>query len=337
MRDELVVFVWRKGRPHRLHEQPIELVARDVLDHHIVDLGDVFLQELVVLRRLEVLIGEPRVVLQFLFVRQIVAIAHFEVPLHRHLYLHRPVRDRAEQRPLDQRLDRPREVVVEARQRDVGARVRVVDREDLAVLDQGLAGVELPQEERVDETADRHDLPAGFRREEAVLHLIAPVYRLRRVVAHHHRLGADREAASEDVESFYRRLEVHEPLAGFVVAPVELVGVLDPRHADPCAPVERLHEQRVADLLRDAIELERPVVLRGGVGEARVVGRLLVGDQPGFRDLQAEPDHGRVGGVLLHRLERERVVHEVHVVHQSDLLQPLPRDVVPVREAVDHE
>ena len=41
--------------------------------------------------------------------------------------------------------------------------------------------------------------------------------------------------------------------------------------------------------------------------------------------------------MLLHRLERERVVEQVHAVHQRDLLDPLARHVVPVGEAVDDE
>jgi hypothetical protein len=53
--------------------------------------------------------------------------------------------------------------------------------------------------------------------------------------------------------------------------------------------------------------------------------------------VQAEPDHRAVGGVLLHGLERERVVQQVDVVHQGDLLQPLPGQVVPPRQAVDDQ
>ena len=41
--------------------------------------------------------------------------------------------------------------------------------------------------------------------------------------------------------------------------------------------------------------------------------------------------------MLLHRLERERVVEEVHLVHQRELLQPLAGDVVPPREPVDDQ
>ncbi len=41
--------------------------------------------------------------------------------------------------------------------------------------------------------------------------------------------------------------------------------------------------------------------------------------------------------MLLHGLERERAVEQIHVVHQRDLLQPLARVVVPVREPVDDQ
>ena len=41
--------------------------------------------------------------------------------------------------------------------------------------------------------------------------------------------------------------------------------------------------------------------------------------------------------MLLHRLEGERRVEQVHVVHERDLLEPLARVVVPVGEPVDHQ
>ena len=226
---------------------------------------------------------------------------------------------------------------MEADQADVRARVRVVDRVDLAVADQRLAAVELPAEEGVDRPADGHDLAAGLRAEEVVVDLVAVVERAVGLEPHDHRLGADREAAGEDVEAVDRGLEVHQAPAGLVVAGGELAGVADLAHADPGAAVERLHEQRVADLPRDVGEVERPVVAGGGVGEALVGGRLLVRHEPRRRHLQAEPDHRAIGGVLLHRLERERVVQQVHVVHQRDLLDPLARHVVPVREPVDDQ
>ena len=53
--------------------------------------------------------------------------------------------------------------------------------------------------------------------------LVAVVHRPVGLEVHHHRLGADREAAREDVEVLDRRLQVHQPLARGVVDGVELV------------------------------------------------------------------------------------------------------------------
>src|SRR4029450_10715324 len=75
----------------------------------------------------------------------------------------------------------------------------------------------------------------------------------------------------------------------------------------------------------------------GGGGEPLVLGRDLVGQQPGRGHVEPEPDGGAVAGVLLHRLEGERVVEQVGPVHQGDLLEPFPRVVVPVGEAVDDQ
>ena len=166
---------------------------------------------------------------------------------------------------------------------------------------------------------------------------VAVVHRLLGPEVHDHRLGADRERAREVVVALDRGLEVHQPLARLVVGAVQLGAVADVADADPLAAVVGLHEQRVADGLRDLVEVERLVVLGRGVGEARVVGRVLVRDEHGPRHLQAQPQHRAVGGVLLHRLERERAVEQVDVVHQRDLLQPLAREVVPVGEPVDDE
>jgi len=60
-------------------------------------------------------------------------------------------------------------------------------------------------------------------------------------------------------------------------------------------------------------------------------------DQPGVRHANPEPHQRAVRRVLLHRLERERVVQQVDVVHQRDLLQPRARQVVPPRQPVDHQ
>ena len=221
--------------------------------------------------------------------------------------------------------------------RDVRAGVGVVDRVDRAALDQRLAGVELPAEERVHDPPDRHDLVADLGGEEVVVDGVARVHRLVRVEVHHHRLGADRQRPGEHVVALDGGLQVHQHLAGLVVGAVQLVDVADARDAAPGTAVVRLHEQRVADLVGDRVEVERLVVAGGGVGVLRVVDRVLVRHQRRVGHLQAEPHHRAVGGVLLHGLEGERRVHQVDAVHQRDLLQPLARDVVPVGQPVDHQ
>src|SRR5579859_1755261 len=154
---------------------------------------------------------------------------------------------------------------------------------------------------------------------------------------HHHRLGADRQRAGEHVVALDRLLQVHEHLPAGVVRGVKFGRVADPRDAAPGAAVVWLHEQRVADARRDRVEVERPVVPRGRVHVAGVVDGILVRHQHRLGHLEAKPHHRAVRRVLLHRLERERAVEQVHVVHEGDLLQPLPGVVVPVGEPVDRQ
>ena len=172
--------------------------------------------------------------------------------------------------------------------------------------------------------------------EEPVADVVALVHRLLGPEVHHHRLGADRQRPGE-VVVVDGGLEVHEHLAGVVVRRVQVVLVVDTAHPAPPAAVERLHVERVADLGREHVEVERLVVLGGGVGPAVVVDRVLVGHQDRRRDLEAEPDHRAVRRVLLHRLEGEGAVQQVGAVDQRGLLQPLARVVVPVCEPVDHQ
>jgi hypothetical protein len=106
---------------------------------------------------------------------------------------------------------------VQARQGDVGRRIRIVDREDVVASHERLARVELPAEEGVDELRDRHDLVSLFRREEVVSHLVAVVLRTLRLEPHDHRLRADRQRPREHVEAVDRPLHVHQLLPGRVV------------------------------------------------------------------------------------------------------------------------
>ena len=66
---------------------------------------------------------------ELLLVGEVLAVADLEVVAACLVDPHPPAGRRAERRPADERLHRPREVVVQARQRDVGRGVRVVDRE----------------------------------------------------------------------------------------------------------------------------------------------------------------------------------------------------------------
>ena len=172
--------------------------------------------------------------------------------------------------------------------------------------------------------------------QEAVVDGVPQVHRLVGPEVHHHRLRADGERPGE-VLVVDGGLQVHQHLAGLVVRAVQVAAVVDPRDPAPGAAVERLHVERVAELLGEPVEVEVAVVLLRGVGPAHVVDRVLVRHQRGRRDLEAHPDQRAVGAVLLHRLERERAVEQVGAVDQRGLLQPLARVVVPVREPVDDE
>ena len=179
--------------------------------------------ELLVLRHLEVRVRELAVLRELLLVGEVVAVAPHEVVARVLVDEHLAAGHGAERGPADERLDRPREVVVQRGERDVRRRVRVVDRVRDPVLHDRLARVELPAEERVDEPRDRDHLLAELRREEVVAYLVPVVHRPRRVEPHRHRLGADRERAHEDVEVLERGLQVHHPLARLVVARAELL------------------------------------------------------------------------------------------------------------------
>ncbi len=214
---------------------------------------------------------------------------------------------------------------MQARESDVWAGIGVVDGVHLAASHEGLAGVELPPEERVDEPSDGHDLGSRARRQEAVLDRIAQVHGLVRLKAHDHRLGADRQRAGEHVVVVDRLLQVHQHLAALVIRGMQFRGVPDPGYAAPGAAVVRLHIQRVTDPLRDGVQIEWPI------------DRVLERHEYGLRHLEPQPHHRAVSRVLFHRLKGERAVQQVHVVHQGDLLQPLPRVVVPVSEPVDDQ
>src|SRR5829696_446868 len=204
VRDEMLLLVGRERRLDDAHEQVVELARREPLVREFVEVREVAPAELLVALDLEIVVGETAVALELLLVRERLVVADLEVVACRLVDRHRPFRRDAERRPPHERLHRPREVVVQRRQRDVGRRVRVVDRVRDTVLHDRLARVELPAEERIHEPRDRHDLVPELRREEVVPHVVAVVHRLRRVEPHRHRLRADRERADEDVEVLER-------------------------------------------------------------------------------------------------------------------------------------
>src|SRR4051794_40950795 len=151
VRDEVLVLVLRERRAHGGDDQLVELRALDVLDGRLVEVRELRVAELAVAVDVEVVLGECAVPVELLGVGQVVAVTDLEVGARVLVDAHPAALDRAERAPADERLDRPREVVVQRRERDVRRRVRVVDRIDDAVLHERLARVELPAEERVHE------------------------------------------------------------------------------------------------------------------------------------------------------------------------------------------
>ena len=242
----------------------------------------------------------------------------------------------AEDGPADHVLDEVREVVVQRGDLEVGAGVGEVDRVEDAVLAQRLAGVELPAEERVDgEAGVGEDRPLLAVDEEEV-DLVAVVEGGAGVVLDDVDLRSDADGADEQVEGVDGLLQVHDPLAGLLVGAAQLLRVVDAGDADPGAAVVGLHEERVAEALADLLELPlATVALHRGV-DVGVVGEPLLGrDHPGLGDRHPELHHGAVGGVLLHRLQRPRVVEHVEAVHDDGLLDPLAAGMEPVGEAVE--
>ena len=242
----------------------------------------------------------------------------------------------AEDGPADHVLDEVREVVVQRGDLEVGAGVGEVDRVEDAVLAQRLAGVELPAEERVDgEAGVGEDRPLLAVDEEEV-DLVAVVEGGAGVVLDDVDLRSDADGADEQVEGVDGLLQVHDPLARFFVGSAQLLRVVDAGDADPGAAVVGLHEERVAEALADLLELPlATVALHRGV-DVGVVGEPLLGrDHPGLGDRHPELHHGAVGGVLLHRLQRPRVVEHVEAVHDDGLLDPLAAGMEPVGEAVE--
>ena len=149
--DEVLLLLHRERRADRLHEQLVERRAVEVVDRQLVEAAERLRDELLVTVGLEVLVGESAVLAQLLVVGEVLSVADGEVLPGVEVDAHRPAGDDAERGPAQQSTHRPREVVVQRGNRNVGRGVRVVDRRRLAVLDDRLARVELPPEERVHE------------------------------------------------------------------------------------------------------------------------------------------------------------------------------------------
>src|SRR5215211_3293489 len=164
--DEPLVLVRRERRLHRVDEQSVEVAALDVLDEELVEGLEGVGAELAIVVGVEVRVREAPVRGHHVVVGEILAVADGELVGRRLVDAHRASAREAEERPLDERGDRPREVVVQARERHVRGCVRVVDRIDDAVLDDRFGRVELPAEEGVHEPAERDHLEADVGSEE---------------------------------------------------------------------------------------------------------------------------------------------------------------------------
>ena len=116
---------------------------------------------------------------------------------------------------------------------------------------------------------------------------------------------------------------------------MQLVGVVDPAHPHPGASVVRFHVE-VAELLANLTKIEQPGVtlqsrLEVGGGLVLLGGTIQVSGTGKPSRIIATYE------LFLHRLEGPRVVEDVQPVHEHGLLDPLPADLVPVGEPVEHD
>src|SRR5581483_4000751 len=132
--DEPVVLVRRVHRAHRVDEQRVERRTDHPVVDHLVQVVQRPVTEFQIPPGLEVGVGKRPVGGQLLAVGDPRRVRDLEVLLRRQVKARPAARDEREQGPLDQRLHRPREVVVQAGESHVRTRVRVVDRVDLAGL-----------------------------------------------------------------------------------------------------------------------------------------------------------------------------------------------------------
>ena len=142
----------------------------------------------------------------------------------------------AQNAPGDEGPDRPREVVVEAHERDVGRRVRIVDQGRLIALT--ITSQELNSQRKNALTSRLIVSTSRWRlgREEVRLGAVAVVPVGGGVMPGDEGLRPDREAAREHVEVLDGGLHVHQPLARVLVGEAELLRVVmrvTPTHIPP--------------------------------------------------------------------------------------------------------
>src|SRR5688500_10678217 len=125
--------------------------------------------EILELRRRQALPRNRGVAGQLLTVRQLVG-RDLEPWLPVESAPHAPSGGGTEERPAQVGLDQPWEVVVQGGDLRIGTRIREIDGVPAARLLQGLAGIEVPAEERVDRERDVLELRLRIRRKEFAVH-----------------------------------------------------------------------------------------------------------------------------------------------------------------------
>src|ERR1035438_5070459 len=114
VRDELVVLVRRVNRLDRLDQQLVEGRAGHPVQHDVVRQRLLGRPEVLVTRGIEVGIGQHTVAVQLLRVGQPGLVRDREILVRLQVQLGPPPRHQREHAPLDQRLQRPGEIVVQA-------------------------------------------------------------------------------------------------------------------------------------------------------------------------------------------------------------------------------
>ena len=166
-----------------------------------------------------------------------------EVPAPVQVRVHRAIGRRTEYRPAQVRLDQPREMIVQRRDLGVGAGVREIDRSPHSVRAQGLAGIEIPAEERVDDHGHlRQGCHVLGNQEVVPVHPVSVVQWRRRVIVNVTELRAETDATHEQVERLHALLQMHDARTAPVIGLVQTVFVANGGDTDPGPAVVGLHE-----------------------------------------------------------------------------------------------